>query len=106
MYKSFALLITVVLKLNNSASNSVCLNQFHIATCAALNLVCLHRATLPGNTPCYVTNNELELTVEQNKQFIKHQPIFGQNKAIQPKHQPTFGHCTNSIIDQSIPSLT
>ena len=71
MYKSFALLITVVLKLNNSASNSVCLNQFHIATCAALNLVCLHRATLPGNTPCYITNDELELTVEQNKQFIK-----------------------------------
>ena len=42
------LLITVVLKLNNSASNSVRLNEFHIATCAALNLVCLHRATLLG----------------------------------------------------------
>ena len=58
------LLITVVLKLNNSASNSVCLNEFHVATCAALNLVCLHRATPPGNTPCYVTNDELKLTVE------------------------------------------
>ena len=74
------LLITVVLKLNNSASNSVCLNEFHVATCAALNLVCLHRATPPGNTPCYVTNDELKLTVEQ--------PIFGQS--------------TNSIIEQSI----
>ena len=49
-------LIIVVLQLNNSASNSVCLNEFHVATCAALNLVCLHRATPPGNTPCYVTN--------------------------------------------------
>ena len=45
------LLITVLLQLNNSASNGVCLNEFHVATCAALNLVCLHKATLPGNTP-------------------------------------------------------
>ena len=81
------LLITVVLQLNNSASNSVCLNKFHIATCAALNLVCLHRATLPGNTPCYVTNDELELTVEENK-------------AVDQKQQPIFGQSTNSIIEQ------
>ena len=59
-------MITVVLELNNSASNSACLNTFHIATCGTL---CLHRATLPGNTPCYVkkTHDELELTVEQHK---------------------------------------
>ena len=91
-----ALLITVVLQLNNSASNSVCLSQFHVATCATLNLVCLHRATLPGNTPCYVTNDELELTVKQNK-------------AVYQKHQPIFGQCNNSIIEQKIeqmPSVT
>ena len=61
------LLITVALQANNSASKSVYLSELHVATCAALDLVCLHRATLPGNTLCYVTNDELELTVEQNQ---------------------------------------
>ena len=42
------LLIKIVLQLNNSASNSVCLNEFHIANCAAPTLVCLHRATPRG----------------------------------------------------------
>ena len=37
--------------LDNSA-NSVCLNKLHVATCAALNLVCPHKATPPRNTPC------------------------------------------------------
>ena len=65
----------------------------HVATCAALNLVCLYKATLPGNTPCYVTNDELELTVEENK-------------AVYQKHQPIFGQSTISIVEQTIPSLT
>ena len=34
-----SMLITVVLQLINSASNSVCLNKLHVATCAALTLV-------------------------------------------------------------------
>ena len=45
---------SIVLQLNNSASDSVCLNEFHvvIVTSYILNLVCLHTlATLSGNTP-------------------------------------------------------
>ena len=42
----------------------------YVATCAALPS-CLHKAAIPGNTPWYVTNDELELIVEQNKQFTK-----------------------------------
>ena len=38
--------------ISTAASNSMCLSELHVATCAALNLVCLHKATLPGNTPC------------------------------------------------------
>ena len=66
MYKSFALLIAVVLELNNSASvyTSVCLNKFHVATCAGLNLVCLHRATLLGMH--LADKHELKVIVEQN----------------------------------------
>ena len=47
-----ALLITVILQLNHSVCNGVCLNEFHAVTSAALNLVFLHRATFLGNTPC------------------------------------------------------
>ena len=71
----------------------MCLNKLKVASCAALNLVCLHKATLPGNTPCYVTNDELELTVEQNK-------------AVYQKYQPIFGQSNISITEQNIPSLT
>ena len=46
--------VTLLISYSSStaASNSVCLNKFHVATCAVLNLVCLHRAALSGNTPC------------------------------------------------------
>jgi len=58
------------MQLNNSASNSVCLNEFHvyIVTCAVLNLDYFHRATLPGNTPCYS-----KLTVDKQMKMVTNQ---------------------------------
>ena len=67
--------------------NSVYMNKFHVATSS----MCSNKSCLSPQTT--QTNDELKLIVEQNK-------------AIQTKHQPIFGQSTNSIIEQSIPSLT
>ena len=79
-----------------NSANSVCLNKLHVATCAALNLVCLHK--------CYTSR---EYTLLTNKWWIE--TYCRTKQAVYQKHQPIFGQSTNSIIEQviqQIPSLT
>ena len=91
-----------------------------LVACAVQNLVCLHTATFPGNTPCYRKLSYCRQTSEDGYQsdlcfvsqitllWFDHDREFWVGACFGIKHRvdeninPIFGQCNVNIVQQNI----